>query len=200
MLQGMTPEAYTLFSTMSRRSNFVGLLEALGVKRMAEVGVYRGDFFEVLMRAPGIESALAIDPWEQLPQKNLDMISPKKRVTGWNFELETMKKLRLDFESKWAQDPRVHVIQGLSVPVAATIADGALDFVYIDGWHDYANVCADIAAWYPKVRRGGVISGHDYNPRQGVYRAVQEFVITNGLQERFSFFARDAGNWMVLVP
>jgi predicted O-methyltransferase YrrM len=45
---------------------------------------------------------------------------------------------------------------------AAKKIDKQLDFVYIDGLHDFKSVIDDIAAWYPLVRKGGVVGGHDF--------------------------------------
>lgn len=50
------------------------------------------------------------------------------------------------------------------------------DCVFIDGAHDYATVKADIAAWLPLVKTGGVLCGHDYGVREGVTRAVDEIL------------------------
>ena len=40
--------------------------------------------------------------------------------------------------------------------------DESLDFVYIDANHKYEYVKQDISLWYPKVRKGGIVAGHDY--------------------------------------
>lgn len=49
------------------------------------------------------------------------------------------------------------------------------DFIFIDGCHAYAEVKADIEGWLPFLRQGGVMSGHDYWPRNvGVMEAVEE--------------------------
>jgi predicted O-methyltransferase YrrM len=63
-----------------------------------------------------------------------------------------------------------------SVKAAGKIADGALDFVFIDGDHSYEGVKRDLAAWLPKVKPGGWLMGHDYGnkPDGGVKRAVDE--------------------------
>jgi predicted O-methyltransferase YrrM len=52
---------------------------------------------------------------------------------------------------------------------------GAIDFIFIDGDHSYAACKADILAWAPFVRRGGVIAFHDFGSRaDGVTRAIFE--------------------------
>jgi predicted O-methyltransferase YrrM len=61
-----------------------------------------------------------------------------------------------------------------SVSAAKLYQNKSLDFVFIDGAHDYASVLADIKSWHPKVKPGGYIGGHDYDNRN-VKRAVDEY-------------------------
>jgi predicted O-methyltransferase YrrM len=62
-----------------------------------------------------------------------------------------------------------------STEAAKLHEDNSLDFVFIDASHEYESVKADIEAWYPKIKLGGYIGGHDYVPGQyGVYQAVDE--------------------------
>lgn len=74
-----------------------------------------------------------------------------------------------------------------SVAAAARYEDNSLDVVYLDGGHGYEQVLADLNAWYPKVKVGGVIGGHDFvfeHPvsRAGVVRAVLEFFADKPLE------------------
>lgn len=69
------------------------------------------------------------------------------------------------------KDLPVNIIVGDSVEVAQNYKDASLDFVFIDGAHTYDAVVADIKAWLPKVKPGGIIAGHDYD-QTGVSRAV----------------------------
>jgi len=54
------------------------------------------------------------------------------------------------------------MIRALSEDVVDTFADGSLDFIYIDGNHAYEYVKRDIEIWWPKLKKGGLFSGHDY--------------------------------------
>jgi hypothetical protein len=49
-----------------------------------------------------------------------------------------------------------------SLEGAAKFADGEIDFLMLDGDHNYPAIKADIDAWLPKMKKGGVISGDDY--------------------------------------
>jgi hypothetical protein len=64
-----------------------------------------------------------------------------------------------------------------SVEGAKILKDSGVQFdmVFIDANHDYENVTADIEAWYPLVKPGGIIAGHDYGePWPDVMKAVNE--------------------------
>jgi hypothetical protein len=91
---------------------------------------------------------------------------------------------------------RARIIRARSVDAAAQIADASLDFVFIDADHGYEGCSADIAAWWPKVKAGGLVGGHDYEntdfPKFGVTRAVNEFATSIGqvvdLGDNFTWF------------
>jgi predicted O-methyltransferase YrrM len=52
----------------------------------------------------------------------------------------------------------------------------SIDFLFVDGDHRYKSVKEDLKLWFPKIKPGGIISGHDYNePSCGVRQAVDEF-------------------------
>jgi len=58
---------------------------------------------------------------------------------------------------------------------ASLYEDHSLDFVWLDAGHDYEDIKKDIAAWYPKVKIGGTIAGHDFTTAPGVSQAVCEY-------------------------
>ncbi len=81
---------------------------------------------------------------------------------------------------------RGKLVRCTSLQAAPAFKDGMLDFVFIDADHSYEGVKADITAWWPKMVRGGIFSGHDYREERGygVKQAVDEFVAETGLELR----------------
>tara|TARA_Y100000004_G_scaffold166817_1_gene198863 strand:+ start:318 stop:890 length:573 start_codon:yes stop_codon:yes gene_type:complete len=68
-------------------------------------------------------------------------------------------------------------IKASSKEAAEIYEDRSLDFVFLDASHDYENVLIDLTIWYPKIKKGGYIGGHDYGGENfaGVDEAVNEF-------------------------
>ncbi len=62
-----------------------------------------------------------------------------------------------------------------SIAAAGKFGDKTIDLVFIDTPHDYPTVIADLRAWLPKVKPGGIIAGHDFAPLwPGVAKALNE--------------------------
>ena len=63
-----------------------------------------------------------------------------------------------------------------SVSAAGIFSDEGVHFVFIDASHHYRGISVDIAVWWPKIRQGGILAGHDYSAAiwPDVKRAVDE--------------------------
>ena len=85
----------------------------------------------------------------------------------------------------------VDVVEGDSAESAAQFKDGEFWAVFVDAAHDYDSVVRDISAWWPKVKDGGILAGHDYQ-WVDVSRAVNEFAESHKLK------VKDAGAcWLI---
>jgi hypothetical protein len=64
-----------------------------------------------------------------------------------------------------------------SLELSSKFDNDSIDFLFIDTDHSYEHVSKELKAWYPKVKKGGIIAGHDYNSAGGggVVEAVDEF-------------------------
>lgn len=69
----------------------------------------------------------------------------------------------------------INIVKSLSWDGAKFYDDNSLDFVFIDAAHDHESVTKDLVSWFPKVKNGGIIAGHDYHVDMGVYTAVNDF-------------------------
>ncbi|NQY01135.1 MAG: class I SAM-dependent methyltransferase [Flavobacteriaceae bacterium] len=80
-------------------------------------------------------------------------------------------------------------IRTTSLKATTQHTDESLDFVFIDASHQYEDVINHLRTWYPKVKKGGYIGGHDFIiVHLGVFRAVKEFFGTACEVRRNSFF------------
>lgn len=89
---------------------------------------------------------------------------------------------------------RINIQRGKSTEISKLHENESCDIIFVDAAHDYENVKADILHWYPKLKKGGIMIGHDYpdptaNDFQGVKDAVNEEVRDKkDLFEDFGFF------------
>lgn len=85
-----------------------------------------------------------------------------------------------------------------------SLENKSLDWVYIDALHDYESVSIEIEGSLPKLKKGGIIMGHDYmsHPqvwRTGVIRAVNE-AIQQGKMRMIGITIQQYPSWMCEVP
>jgi GR25 family glycosyltransferase involved in LPS biosynthesis len=83
-----------------------------------------------------------------------------------------------------------------SLDAVSRFDDHSLDFVFIDASHEYEDVKADIIAWLPKIKPGGILAGHDYYIGDfDYYPGVKQAV-----NEEFSEFEAKYNCWIFQVP
>lgn len=68
--------------------------------------------------------------------------------------------------------------------------DNSVNSLFIDAGHSYEAVLKDITAWLPKMKNGGIMSGHDYNSWEGVKKAVNELLGTPDKVENDCWFVK----------
>ena len=79
--------------------------------------------------------------------------------------------------------PQLHILKMSSLRAAEMFLDRYFDLVFIDSDHRYEPTLADIKAWLPKVKRGGILSGHDYAEK--VTKATHHKGVTQAVDEVF---------------
>lgn len=143
------------------------LIQRHGLAWCVEVGAADGrTMHHVLERCPKVRW-VAVDPWASgEPYHGREEWTDARRDRD-----EALFRRRAR-----AFGDRVLIRKANSVDAALEFADGSMDIVFIDAVHTYDAVKEDVAAWFPKVRSGGWMAGHDYGHEAfpGVARAVDE--------------------------
>lgn len=187
----------------ANRDTLARLTYLLGHTRGVEVGVERAKYSEVLLRENPLLHLTCVDRW--MPMRH------------YRDHVDSSKLERFYVESQERLSPyreRVTFMRALSVDAAQKFEDRSLDFVYIDANHNIQSVIADLAAWSPKVRVGGIVAGHDYLKAKlpsmmhvpqaihawtDAYEIAPWFVL--GRQAKVEGELRDDGrSWLYVVP
>lgn len=146
----------------SRNVSLTKLFRKLGFTKGAEVGVARGYFSRVLcQRVPNLK-LFAIDAWKPWPR-----VTPEKEPNTLENEYVDAKNRLAPYNCK--------IIRDWSKNAVKKFKNESLDFVYIDGGHDYKSAAQDIKNWSKKVRTGGIVAGHDYISPKDLLKKLPQY-------------------------
>jgi hypothetical protein len=193
---GDADEIFDEMKKLQHRKKIPHLLRRLGLnRRICEIGVRTGRHLDTLVRGSVPSEFVAIDPW-------IDDDVPSRNDAGYS--QSQLDKLEAEVRTKFEKFGDCgKIIRGYSFEVADQFPDEYFDYVYIDADHSYEAVKQDLADWYPKVRKGGILAGHDYVERKlsrvrfGVRKAVDEFVKQHNV-EYFSTTPEHLASWLIL--
>ena len=160
------------------RSRLLGLVPSGGI--CAEIGVWKGDFSQRILDAVDPAELHLIDPWRSMQGHAYDDAWYGGRLEHGQRDADAVHRGVLGRFALAREQGIVQVHRLPSTDAAPHFPDAYFHFVYIDGNHYEEYVRADLAAWAPKVRPGGILGGDDYGLEgwwdDGVTRAVDEFV------------------------
>lgn len=155
----------------------IKLINKRGYTIGAEIGCAKGNTtYRLLKYCPKLR-LYAVDLWGIVP----DEIGGGSMYRDWNF-----RKIKNTFDKvTHPYKRRLTILQGVSWQMAKKVSDNSLDFIFIDADHEYESVKKDIRAWTPKLKKGGMLSGHDYD-FPDVERALNELIpnwIASGIDD-----------------
>lgn len=166
-----------LVSIEASRGELARAFAALGFNKGAEIGVWKGVYSETLCKANPALQLLCVDPWRPQP----DYLEQKN-------DEAVLERAYQEAQTRLAPY-QCTILRTTSLEAAADVEKDSLDFVYIDGNHRYDAVAQDLARWAPKVRRGGIVAGHDFLTKTkrhiDVERAVVDYTTARGVMPLF---------------
>lgn len=117
-----------------------------------EVGTFKGEYSKEILKTWNGKLYL-VDVWREL--NNADYNDSSNQREYQKIITECCNNIKNN-------EDRCFMIRSDSKNAAELFDDETLDFVYIDANHKYEYVKQDIELWFPKVRKGGIVTGHDY--------------------------------------
>lgn len=152
------------------RTDLPEFFKKMGYKVGAEIGVYKGEYTKLFLDA-GLKM-YGIDPWRAYNNYNeYNSLNPNSEYRKMG-ERKSLSKFqnRQDFLYAHTQryldehlkSGRCELVRKTSMEALENFKDESLDFVYIDGHHGFRYVAEDLVEWTQKVKKGGIVSGHDY--------------------------------------
>jgi hypothetical protein len=144
-----------LIANTWHRSDLGTFLNEWGLRTGVELGVQAGIFTsEILTQWSICSSYYLVDFWRSLSNyKDLANVNNQQHM-------ELMFAARNNV-AKFEARTKIYFFPMLTSD-AAEFIPSQIDFIYVDARHDYCGVSEDIQVWWPKIRPGGVMAGHDY--------------------------------------
>ena len=139
------------------KSNLIGI----------EIGSYAGESAEIFLKSNAFRLLYCIDPWEMNYDPNDD--------AGKDEGIYLAEK---EFDNRFKNNPIIKKVKMKSSEAIDAFRDESIDFIYIDGNHQYEFIKQDLIDYVPKIKKGGIISGHDYGGAShtiGTKKAIDEF-------------------------
>jgi len=154
-------EIHAYMMAHPQRAHFTGLFQEGGFRTGMEVGVAAGRFSELFLTRMNDTipdwSWHMVEPFPnaeyvaRFPKASSGDVLPAPGITSWD-DRGIGKSVDKHFYKHLSTDPSF----------VAQVSDKSLDFLYLDGAHDYENVKRELLLLFSKVRPGGVLAGHDY--------------------------------------
>ncbi len=136
--------------------------------KFVEVGCYQGGNIPLLTESFNNIRYYAIDIWEEVSDY-------------------------FKFLNAFKNCPLVVPIRLLSKEAVALFDEGELDMVFIDADHSYPSVLSDLRTWMPKIKKGGILCGHDAEGKYTRYSKEQQDSIMGHLYDEKTEFVCHAG-------
>lgn len=151
---------------ISNRNDLLTIFE--GCKIVAEIGVFRGEYSQIINNTLTPSELHLIDKFEGV------VCSGNK--DGENIVWANLNEEYIRLKNWELDNSNIKVHKGLSYEIMEIFDENYFDMVYVDGDHDYIGVKKDLKVCFDKVKNGGFLVGHDYSSMfQGVVNAVDEF-------------------------
>ena len=147
----------------------INLLNLTGIG--IEIGVKRGDFSSILLNNSSLSKIILLDNWKY-NEDYMDIANVSQKMQDYYYKLVC---------DRFKHEKRIIIMKDDAQTVYKEFEDEYFEFIYHDANHCYLFVKQQLEAWYPKLRKGGIMAGHDYF--NGNYKELGEFGVKQAVDE-----------------
>ena len=165
------------------REDMYKLFAELGFSTGIEIGVEKGKNAQTMFEIIPNLKLYGVDSYKQHPQASY---AYHAAIRHWDSRyLQNCKRQCL----ARMKGRNFTLLQGFSEYMVDKLEDNSVDFVYIDSDHSYDMIMLDVIKWGRKIKKGGIMSGHDYYPennkkkrRAKVTQAIDDYTNIHGIK------------------
>lgn len=140
---------------IKNRNQIIEYIKTLQSPNICEVGSRNGDFFYNVLYTENCQMAIIVDIWRNTGDLNQNDSDYSQEELDNQYKTVFKKMLKCD-------NNNIKIIREFSNKAASFFEDETFDFVYIDADHSYHGCLQDLNSWYPKIKIGGILAGHDF--------------------------------------
>ena len=175
--------------SISRWKEFPILLNELGIKNGVEIGTYKGKFAEVLCQL--------------IPNLDLTVVDAWTVYNGYkDYGVNDLEDIAYKEAIERSKKSGFKIIKAWSLDAVKQFEDESLDFIFIDGNHDFRHVTDDVDEWSKKVKKGGIVAGHDFFRNHhkgfGVKEAIPAWCSANQISPLFVVKKDHCPSWFYI--
>lgn len=163
------------------RGELAELFAELDFRKGADVGTFDASYAEILCQTNSNLDLLCVDTRQGVGDHNHGMVSERAQ--------SVQEKLK---------PYNTRVVRSASLRALESVADGSLDFIYVDDFKDFHSVMVNLLYWVPKVKPHGIVSGSGFwhGERHGVVCAVEAYVHGNNIRPWYLAHRDKAHSWL----
>lgn len=144
--------------------------------RGVELGLYQANSFCTMLQVcTNVDELIGVDKWEPY----VDHLGGGKMVRDQK-RIEFIRNTAINFIYWSGCADRATILEMDTTEAAAKYEDESMDFVFFDSHLTQQQLEDELTAWYPKIKQGGLVIGHDYHTRD-TRHAVLNFRLNNDI-------------------
>jgi hypothetical protein len=168
------------------RYNIPNIISKFSYTNYTEIGIQNGNFTKFILNSCNISPVIGVDPFLPCFGKQCGWSHSQNDIVA---DQKMQLKTKLNCLKNLSQfGNRFKFFNMTSIEYGLTLQDQSLDIIFIDGDHSEEGVYQDLTIFYKKIKKGGMIVGHDYGGNFGkseavvqVKPAVDKFCLNNSI-------------------